>query len=139
MVEAISDTRTPHYWDVKRNRLVAGSIDEDDTRDRKVFVEPIGNRKFRKMVDRFIRVLDSKDAKQAQEAARSSPDKFNRLLSRRPDLKKAWLKSAGRELAMAAIDWLALQGIEEFVATGELSRFVSSDDLVEVTGDSEEE
>lgn len=123
MVDAMLDTRTPHYWDPKRGKLIRGAGELEDDKGRRVLVDTIGNRKFKKMIDSFLRLLDSKDAKLIQEAVKGSPDKFNKLLQKRADLKKEWLTHAGRELTEMAIDWLAMQGIEEFVATGDMAKF----------------
>lgn len=122
MVDAMLDTRTPHYWDPKRKRIVRGSSDLDDDKTRRVLIDTIGKRKFKQLTDGFAATVDPKDGKLVQEAVKGSFDKFNRLLQRRLDLKTAWMAFAGPELMEAAVDWLAMQGIEEFIATGEIAR-----------------
>ncbi|MBK9976259.1 MAG: hypothetical protein IPP14_15950 [Planctomycetes bacterium] len=123
MVDAMLDTRTAHYWDPKRGKLIRGAGELDDEKGKRVLLDTIGNRKFKKMIDGFLKLLDSKDAKLIADAVKGSPDKFNKLLQKRPDLKKEWTTHAGRELTEMAIDWLAMQGIEEFVATGDMAKF----------------
>ena len=123
MVDAMLDTRTPHYWDPKRSKIVRGSSDLDDDRTRRVLIDTIGKRKFKQLTDGFAKTIDPKDGKLVQEAVKGSFDKFNRLLQKRADLKKAWIAFAGEELMEAAVDWLAMQGIEEFIATGEIAKF----------------
>jgi hypothetical protein len=125
MVDAMLDTRTAHYWDPKRGKLIRGAAELDDEKGKRVLLDTIGNRKFKKLIDGFLKLLDSKDAKLIADAVKGSPDKFNKLLQKRPDLKKEWITHAGRELTEMAIDWLAMQGIEEFVATGEMARFAA--------------
>lgn len=125
MVDAMLDTRTPHYWDPKRGKLIRGAGELDDEKGKRVLLDTIGNRKFKKMIDGFLKLLDTKDAKLIADAVKGSPDKFNKLLQKRPDLKKEWVTHAGRELTEMAIDWLAMQGVEEFVATGDMARFAA--------------
>lgn len=125
MVDAMLDTRTAHYWDPKRGKLIRGAAELDDEKGKRVLLDTIGNRKFKKMIDGFLKLLDSKDAKLIADAVKGSPDKFNKLLQKRPDLKKEWITHAGRELTEMAIDWLAMQGVEEFVATGDMARFAA--------------
>lgn len=125
MVDAMLDTRTAHYWDPKRGKLIRGAAELDDEKGKRVLLDTIGNRKFKKLIDGFLKLLDSKDAKLIADAVKGSPDKFNKLLQKRPDLKKEWITHAGRELTEMAIDWLAMQGVEEFVATGDMARFAA--------------
>jgi len=125
MVDAMLDTRTAHYWDPKRGKLIRGAGELDDEKGKRVLLDTIGNRKFKKLIDGFLKLLDSKDAKLIADAVKGSPDKFNKLLQKRPDLKKEWVTHAGHELIEMAIDWLAMQGIEEFVATGDMARFAA--------------
>lgn len=138
MADAMLDTRTAHYWEPKRGKLIRGSSELDDDKGRRVLVDTIGNRKLKKLTDGFARLLDSKDAKLVQEAVKGSFDRFNKLLQKRADLKKEWVKYAGRELAEAAVDWLAMQGVEEFVATGELARF-AFESIAEEAAESDED
>src|SRR5690606_30653323 len=56
-------------------------------------------------------------------AVKGGADKLTRLLQKRTDLKKLWIAFAGVELMDAAVDWLAMQGVEEFIATGEIAKF----------------
>ena len=128
MVDAMLDTRTPHYWDPKRSKIVRGSSDLDDDRTRRVLIDTIGKRKFKQLTDGFAKTIDPKDGKLVQDAVKGSFDKFNRLLQKRLDLKKAWIAFAGEELMEAAVDWLAMQGVEEFIATGEIARLAVEDD-----------
>ncbi len=123
LVDAMLDTRMPHYWDPKRSKLMRGASELDDDKGRRVLVDTIGNRKYRKLTDGFAKTLDPKDGKLVMEAVKGSFDKFNRLLQKRADLKKEWIAYAGSELMEAAIDWLAMQGVDEFIATGEISKF----------------
>lgn len=123
MIDAMLDTRTAHYWDPKRGKLIRGAGELEDDKGHRVLLDTIGNRKFKKLIDGFLKLLDSKDAKLIQEAVKGSPDKFNKLLQKRPDLKKVWSQHAGRELTEMAIDWLAMQGVEEFVATGDMAKY----------------
>lgn len=123
MIDAMLDTRTAHYWDPKRGKLIRGAGELEDDKGARVLLDTIGNRKFKKMIDGFLKLLDSKDAKLIQDAVKGSPDKFNKLLQKRADLKKEWIQHAGRELTEMAIDWLAMQGVEEFVATGDMARY----------------
>lgn len=123
MVDAMLDTRTAHYWDPKRGKLIRGAGELDDEKGKRVLLDTIGNRKFKKLIDGFVKLLDSKDAKLIADAVKGSPDKFNKLLQKRPDLKKEWVTFAGRELTEMVISWLTLQGVEEFVATGDMARF----------------
>lgn len=125
LIEAILDTRTPHYWDPKRRKIIRGSSDLEDEKARRVLIDTLGKRKFKQLTDGFARTLDDdKDAKLVQDAVKGSFDKFNRLLTKRPDLKKAWIAFASEDLIEAATDWLILQGIDEFIATGEMARYV---------------
>ena len=127
MVDAMLDTRTPHYWDPKRSKIVRGSSDLDDDRTRRVLIDTIGKRKFKQLTDGFAKTLDAKDAKLVQDAVKGSFDKFTRLLQKRLDLKKEWIAFAGEELMEAAVDWLAMQGVEEFIATGEIAKLAVED------------
>jgi hypothetical protein len=135
MVDAMLDTRTPHYWDPKRSKIVRGSSELDDDRTRRVLIDTIGKRKFKQLTDGFAKTIDSKDAKLVQEAVKGSFDKFNRLLQKRLDLKQAWIAYAGVELMDAAVDWLSMQGVEEFIATGEIAKFA----IEEADAEAEEE
>ena len=148
MVDAMLDTRTPHYWDPKRSKIVRGSSELDDDRTRRVLIDTIGKRKFKQLTDGFTKNIDPKDAKLVQEAVKGSFDKFNRLLQKRLDLKQAWIAYAGVELMDAAVDWLSMQGVEEFIATGEIAKFAveeaeaeeeEEDDELDVDDDEEEE
>lgn len=142
MVDAMLDTRTPHYWDPKRKKIVRGSSDLDDDKTRRVLIDTIGKRKFKQLTDGFAETLDAKDAKLVQDAVKGSFDKFNRLLQKRPELKQAWIAFAGPELMDAAVDWLAMQGIEEFIATGEIAKIAieqAEEDLDDEDEDSDEE
>lgn len=123
LVDAMLDTRTPHYWDPKRLKLVRGAGEMEDDKGHRVLVDTIGNRKYRRLTDGFAKTLDPKDGKLVMEAVKGSLDKFNRLLQKRTDLKKEWITYAGNELMEAAIDWLAMQGVDEFIATGEIAKF----------------
>ena len=123
MVDAMLDTRTPHYWDPKRSKIVRGSSELDEDKTRRVLIDTIGKRKLKQLTDGFAKSLDPKDAKQVQEAAKGGSDKLTRLLQKRTDLKKLWIAFAGVELMDAAVDWLAMQGVEEFIATGEIAKF----------------
>jgi cobalamin biosynthesis protein CobT len=136
------DTRTPHYWDPKRLKLIRGVGELDDDKGYRVLVDTIGNRKYRRLTDGFAKTLDPKDAKLVMEAVKGSFDKFNRLLQKRADLKKEWITYAGNELMEAAIDWLAMQGIDEFIATGEIAKFAidaPEEEPEEESDDDEEE
>lgn len=139
MVDAMLDTRTPHYWDPKRKKIVRGSSELDDDKTRRVLIDTIGKRKFKQLTDGFAATIDPKDGKLVQEAVKGSFDKFNRLLQKRPDLKKAWIAFAGPELMDAAVDWLAMQGIEEFIATGEIAKFAVEEAEEELDEDLEDE
>jgi hypothetical protein len=124
MVEAMLDMRTPHYWDPKRSRLTRGAGElDDDGKTQRVLVDTIGNRKIKRITDGFAQTLDPKDAKLVQDAVKAGGDKFVRLLGKREDLKGEWLVYAGEELMEAAIDWLAMQGVDEFIAEGEIAKF----------------
>lgn len=123
LVDAMLDLRTPHYWDQKSKKIVRGSSDLEDEKARRVLIETIGKRKFKQLTDGFARTLDETDAKAVREALKTSFDKFNRLLNKSPELKKAFLHYAVDDLIEAAQDWLVLQGIDEFIATGELARY----------------
>lgn len=123
LVDAMLDSRTPHYWDVKRSKLIRGASELDEEKGLRVLVDTIGNRKYRRLTDAFAKTLDPKDGKLVMEAVKGSFDKFNRLLQKRPDLKAEWIAYAGEELMEAAIDWLAMQGVDEFIATGEMAKF----------------
>jgi hypothetical protein len=138
MVDAMLDTRTPHYWDPKRTKIVRGSSELDDDRTRRVLIDTIGKRKFKQLTDGFAKTIDPKDAKLVQDAVKGSFDKFNRLLQKRLDLKKAWIAFAGVELMEAAVDWLAMQGIDEFIATGEIAKFATAH-AEEVAAEEEED
>ena len=137
LVEAMCDTRTPHYWDPRSLKLRRGGANLDDGPNPHVLVDTLGNRKFRRLTDGFARLLDSKDTKLVEDAVKGSFDRFNRLLGRRNDLKKEWLRYAGKSLVAAAIDWLAMQNIDEFVATGNLARHVVGGENVEVSAEEE--
>ena len=113
MVDAMLDTRTPHYWDPKRKKIVRGSSELDDDKTRRVLIDTIGKRKFKQLTDGFAETIDPKDGKLVQDAVKGSFDKFNRLLQKRLDLKQAWIEFAGAELMDAPVDWLAMQGIVE--------------------------
>jgi hypothetical protein len=139
LVDAMLDPRTPHYWDPKRSKLVRGSSDLEEEKGVRVLVDTIGNRKFKKLTDAFISTLDPKDGKLVAEAVKGSFDKFNRLLQKRPDLKKEWIAHAGEELMEAAIDWLAMQGVDEFIATGEIAKFALDAPDLETLEESEED
>jgi hypothetical protein len=142
MVDAMLDTRTPHYWDPKRSKIVRGSSELDDDRTRRVLIDTIGKRKLKQLTDGFAKSIDPKDAKLVQEAVKGSFDKFNRLLQKRADLKKAWLVFAGPELMDAAVDWFAMQGVEEFIATGEIAKIAlaeAEEELEEEELDEDEE
>lgn len=140
LVDAMLDTRTPHYWDPKRSKLIRGAGEMDDDKGRRVLVDTIGNRKYRKLTDGFAKTLDPKDAKLVMEAVKGSFDKFNRLLQKRPDLKKEWIAYSGEELMESAIDWLAMQGVDEFIATGEIAKFaVDAPEEEELDEDSDED
>ncbi len=138
LVDAMLDTRTPHYWDPKRQKLTRGASELDDEKSRRVLVDTIGNRKYRRLTDGFARTLDPKDGKLVMEAVKGSFDKFNRLLQKRQDLKKAWIAYAGNELMEAAIDWLAMQGVDEFIATGDIARFAIDAPEEEVEDESDD-
>lgn len=142
LVDAMLDTRMPHYWDPKRSKLMRGASELDDDKGRRVLVDTIGNRKYRKLTDGFAKTLDPKDGKLVMEAVKGSFDKFNRLLQKRTDLKKEWIAYAGSELMEAAIDWLAMQGVDEFIATGEISKFAvegEEEELEEEVSDDDDE
>ena len=138
MVDAMLDTRTPHYWDPKRSKIVRGSSELDDDRTRRVLIDTIGKRKFKQLTDGFCKEIDPKDAKLVQEAVKGSFDKFTRLLQKRTDLKKVWIAFAGVELMDAAVDWLAMQGVEEFIATGEIAKFAVAEAEAEESEEDED-
>ncbi len=123
MVNAVCDRRTPHYWDTKRHKILRGTSGSDEVKARRVLIETLGRKQFKRLVDGFAVLLDSKDAKLVLDAVKVSFDKFNRLLLKDPELKQQWLRYAGSELTEAVIEWLADQGIEEFFPTGELARY----------------
>lgn len=144
LIDAILDTRTPHYWDPKRRKIIRGSSDLDDEKARRVLIDTIGKRRFRQLVDALIDYLDDdKDVKAVQDAAKGTFDKFNRMLIRRPDIRQAWIAVNAEDLIEAAQDWLVLQGIEEFIATGEMADFVlgeeEEDEEEDIDDDDEEE
>jgi hypothetical protein len=140
LVDAMLDTRMPHYWDPKRMKLIRGAGEMDDDKGRRMLVDTIGNRKYRRLTDGFAKTLDPKDGKLVMEAVKGSFDKFNRLLQKRADLKKEWILYAGNELMEFAIDWLAMQGIDEFIATGEIAKFaVDGPEEEELEEDEDEE
>jgi hypothetical protein len=124
MVDAMLDMRTPHYWDPKRSRLTRGAGElDDDGKTQRVLIDTIGNRKIKRITDGFAQTLDPKDAKLVQDAVKAGGDKFVRLLTKREDLKAEWFVYAGENLMEAAIDWLAMQGVDEFIAEGEIAKF----------------
>jgi hypothetical protein len=140
LVDAMLDMRTPHYWDPKRRKLTRGAGElDDDGKTQRVLVDTIGNRKFKRITDAFARTLDTKDAKLVQDAVKGSSDKFNRLLVKRPDLKTEWIAFAGEELMEAAIDWLAMQGVDEFIAEGEIAKFALEDEIEELEEDDDDD
>lgn len=139
LVDAMFDAKSVHYWDVKRNKLIPGSTEDEEIRPGRVLVDGIGGRKFKRLASGFAKLLDSKDAKQIDDVARQGPDKFYKLLEKRPPLKKEWVRYAGAELAQTAIDWLGLQGVDEFIATGELARYLEESDSVELSSEDGEE
>lgn len=139
LVEAMLDTRTAHYWDPKRGKLIRGNSELEEERGRRVLVDTIGNRKFKRLTDNFARKLDPKDAKLVLEAVKGSFDKFNRLLQKRLDLKKEWIAYAGHELMETAVDWLAMQGVEEFIATGDIAKFALEEIASELEESDEDE
>ncbi len=139
LVEAMLDTRTAHYWDPKRGKLIRGNSELEEERGRRVLVDTIGNRKFKRLTDSFARKLDPKDAKLVLEAVKGSFDKFNRLLQKRADLKKEWIAHAGHELMETAVDWLAMQGVEEFIATGDIAKFALEEIAAELDEDEDED
>jgi hypothetical protein len=65
LVDAMLDTRTPHYWDPKRLKLIRGAGELDDDKGYRVLVDTIGNRKYRRLTDGFAKTLDPKDGKHA--------------------------------------------------------------------------
>lgn len=138
LVDAMLDSRTPHYWDVKRSKLIRGASELDEEKGLRVLVDTIGNRKYRRLTDGFAKTLDPKDGKLVMEAVKGSFDKFNRLLQKRQDLKAEWIAYAGTELMEAALDWLAMQGVDEFIATGEIARFAIEAPEVEEMEDDED-
>ncbi|GIK52352.1 MAG: hypothetical protein BroJett014_13250 [Planctomycetota bacterium] len=123
IVAARVDTKTPHYWDIKRRRVIRGA-DEDDG-GRRVLIDTIPLRTLRKLVTDFRKIVDSSDHKSIDEVLKGGLDKLPKLFEKRPDLDKAWRKQAGAELARAAVDWLALQGIEKFSPAGDMSRYLA--------------
>lgn len=123
IVEARIDTKTPHYWDVKRRRVLRGS-DEEGASGRTVLIDTIPLRALRKLISDFRKIADSKDHKALDEVLKAGLDRFPKLLEKNPELAKQWRKFAGRDLAYAAMDWLALQGIENVSPAGSMSRFL---------------
>ena len=117
----------------------AGDRILDDDRTRRVLIDTIGKRKFKQLTDGFAKTIDSKDGKLVQDAVKGSFDKFNRLLQKRLDLKQAWIAYAGVELMDAAVDWLSMQGVEEFIATGEIAKFAISEAEAEEEEEDEDE
>lgn len=123
IVEARVDTKTPHYWDVKRRRVLRGS-DEDGAPSRTVLIDTIPLRALRKLITDFRKIVDTKDQKAIDEVLKAGLDRFPKLLEKNAELAKSWRKFSGRELAHAAMDWLALQGIENVSPVGAMSRFL---------------
>ncbi len=123
IVDARVDTKTPHYWDIKRRRVIRGN-DEDSDGGRTVLIDTIPVRALRKLVSDYKKIVDTKDQKAIEEVLKDGLEKFPKLLEKRPDLDAAWRKQAGPELARAAVDWLALQGIEKFNPSGEMARYI---------------
>jgi hypothetical protein len=123
IIEARVDTKTPHYWDAKRRRVLRGS-DEDSGSGRTVLIDTIPARTLRKLITDFRKIVDSKDQKQVDEVLKAGLDRFPKLLEKEPQLASTWRKQAGRALAQSAVDWLALQGIENFTPSGSMSRFL---------------
>ncbi|CAG0932190.1 hypothetical protein PLCT1_02004 [Planctomycetaceae bacterium] len=123
IVEARVDTKTPHYWDVKRRRVLRGS-DEEDAPGRTVLIDTIPARVLRKLITDFRKIVDTKDGKAIDEVLKAGLDRFPKLLEKSPELDKLWHKQAGRELARAAVDWLGMQGIENFTPSGAMSRYL---------------
>lgn len=123
IVDARVDTKTPHYWDVKRRRVLRGS-DEEEAAGRTVLIDTVPARALRKLISDFRKIVDTKDQKLIDEVLKAGLDRFPKLLEKNPELDKTWHKQTGPELARAAVDWLALQGIENFTPTGSMSRFL---------------
>ena len=123
IVEARIDTKTPHYWDVKRRRVLRGN-DEEGASGRTVLIDTIPARTLRKLIVDFRKIVDSKDQKQVDEVLKAGLDRFPKLLEKEPGLATTWRKQAGRPLAQAAVDWLSMQGIERFTPSGSMSRFL---------------
>jgi hypothetical protein len=123
IVEARVDTKTPHYWDVKRKRVLRGT-DEEDATGRTVLIDTIPARTLRKLVEGFKKIVDTKDQKSIEEVLKAGLDRYPKLLEKSPELEKQWHKHAGRDLARAAVDWLGMQGIEEFTPSGSMSRYL---------------
>ncbi len=123
IVEARVDTKTPHYWEVKRRRVLRGA-DEEGATGRTVLIDTIPARTLRKLIEGFKKIVDSKDQKAIDEVLKADLDRFPKLLEKNPELEKQWHKQAGRELARAAVDWLGMQGIEDFTPSGAMSRYL---------------
>lgn len=122
LAEALIDLKTPHYWDIKRRKVLAG---EESESSRTVLIDTLNARKLRKLVTDFGKILDSADSKSVNEVAKNGLDKFPRLLEKSPKLGPMWSKFAGLELAKAAVAWLELQGIEKYLPTGNLAKHIS--------------
>lgn len=122
LADALIDLKTPHYWDIKRRKVLAG---EDGESSRTVLIDTLNTRKLRKLVTDFGKILDTADGKTVSEVAKTGLDKFPKLLEKSPKLQPMWSKFAGQELAKAAVAWLELQGIEKYMPTGNLARYIS--------------
>lgn len=122
LADALVDLKTPHYWDVKKHKVLAG---EDGESSRTVLIDTLNTRKFRKLVTDFSKLLDTNDAKAVQDVIKTGLDKFPKLLEKTPKLEPMWMKFAGQELAKAAVSWLELQGIEKYFPTGNLAKHIS--------------
>ncbi|MDC1142830.1 hypothetical protein OAU50_07035 [Planctomycetota bacterium] len=127
-VDALLETRTPHYWDPKRFKLVRGASDLDDEKNQRVLLDTIGQRQFKKLVkDLAALIEDDKDRKLVTDAAKHNMDKLGRLLNKRADLKELWYEVAGPELIEVACDWLSNHGVEELIAVGKVTEIAFRD------------
>ncbi|MHC4840231.1 MAG: hypothetical protein ACYTDT_04610 [Planctomycetota bacterium] len=127
-VDALLETRTPHYWDPKRFKLVRGASDLDDEKNERVLLDTIGQRQFKNLVKEMAaQIEDDKDRKLVTDAAKHNMDKLGRLLNKRNELKQLWYEIAGPELIEVACDWLANHGVEEFIAQGKVTEIAFGD------------
>ncbi|MCF6228302.1 MAG: hypothetical protein L3J82_06510 [Planctomycetes bacterium] len=139
-VDALLESRTAHYWDPKRFKLMRGASDLDDEANERVLLDCIGQRQFKKLVKEMAtHIEDDKDRKLVTDAAKHNMDKLARLLIKRADLKQLWYEIAGPELIEVACDWLSNHGVEEFIALGTITEIAFSDAEEEEETDDDDE